>query len=102
MTTRPDALLVPLAVADGPRRSRIPNLDRVSRVCDLAEPILGGDRAAGRRAYVRRQKMQGEYFCSLDPNASLLTPATSPHPGRPRYNWVDVGGGLKYGYLADA
>lgn len=95
---RPDAVLVPHAVADGPRRSRLPNLDRISRVCDLVEPILGGERPR-RTAYVRNQREERKYFCSLDPEAKLLTPNSSPHPGRPRYHWVPVGD-LEYGYLA--
>lgn len=99
-TSRPDAVLVPhAAVPAGPRTSVVPNLDKVSRICDLVEPILGG-RRPDRTAFIRNQKDDRAYFCSLDPSATLLTSTSSPLPGRPRYDWIDVGG-LQYGYLRD-
>jgi hypothetical protein len=102
---RPDAILVPHdnhSVAAGSTRgaaAAVPNLDKISLICDLVEPLLGGSRPS-RTAFVRNQKHERQYFCSLDPTATLLHPAGSPNPGRPRYDWIAVDG-LQHGYLRE-
>lgn len=95
MGTIPDALVLPYAVGDGPKLSPIPNLDKVNRICDVAEPILGVDRSKGEHAYIRNQRETRTYFITRSPHDSL-----QDADGKPRYRWESVGD-YQYGYLDD-
>lgn len=98
---KPDALMIPESAADGPVVSKLKDLDKIKRICGIAEPILGLDRDKGEFAYARHQKRQKAYFVSGDVKAQLYHPHDSELAGKPRYRWEPVGE-LQYGYLIDA
>lgn len=63
------------------------------RLCDIAEPLLGVDRSAGERAYVRVQ--DGTWiFITKDPMDTLFFA-----DGTPRYEWTDGPDGIRRGRL---
>lgn len=92
-TAVPDAILVPEKLKRG--RTLI---ERIHSVLDIAEPILGVDRAGGERAYVRRQG-DGGLFITRSPADTMFWPLESPLRGRPRYCWIPGGDGIRRGYL---
>jgi hypothetical protein len=89
----PDALFIPESLKRG-RTLR----ERIDSVLDLAEPILGVDRAKGERAWIRRQP-GGMLFVSRDPNDTICHPDASPFRGRHRYAWVAGADGIRRGWL---
>jgi hypothetical protein len=93
---KPDALLIPESFRVGKT-----TLDRVDSVCTLAEGILGGDRAGGVTAYVRRQPAGRKMFVTLDPMDQLHFEKGSGNRGS-RYTWKPQENGIEYGYLVDA
>jgi len=89
----PDALFLP---ANRKRGSRM--IDRVSSVADIAEPLLGGDRSAGRIARIRN--MPNEWlFVTLDVSDTINFPRDHLRAGQPRYAWVNQPDGSRFGYL---
>lgn len=80
--------------------------ERLRSVLAIAEPLLGIDRRAGGRGYVRvlragRPRGDGWLYITASPDDTLMFPADAPPPlrNRPRYDWVDGPGGIKVGYL---
>lgn len=93
---RPDALLVPASMRKGERV-----FERVASICDVAEPLLEIDRAAGERAWIRTQP-NGTLFVTRDPFDTLNFPRDHPHHGRPRYHWGRPRrDGITLGYLVE-
>ena len=60
--------------------------DRVASIVSITEPILGVDRAAGERAWIRQQP-HGQLFITRDPADTIITPRDHPLSGQPRYRW---------------
>jgi hypothetical protein len=81
--------------------------ERLRSILAIAEPILGVDRAAGERGWVRVIKSTDArrpdpwLFVTRDPNDTLLFPvAAPPHLAqKPRYDWVEGPSGIRLGYL---
>ena len=73
-------------------------VERVGSICDLAEPLLGVDRAAGQHAWVRQQP-HGWLFVTRDNRDTINYPNNHPRSGHPRYDWVDGDDGIRRGYL---
>jgi hypothetical protein len=94
--TIPDALLLPETLKAGARQ-----IDRINSILDVAEPILGVDRARGERAYIRRQP-GGRLFITRAPADTLLHPLGHPLEGRARYRWTPRPDGVELGYLEEA
>jgi hypothetical protein len=92
----PDALFLP----EGPYKRGRRLIDRIHSILEIAEPLLGVDREAGQRAWIRRQE-GGWLFITRDPNDTIYHPLTSPLRGRDRYTWVMGPDGIKRGYLKD-
>lgn len=91
----PDALFMPESLKRG-KCFR----DRINSVLDLAEPILGVDRASGGHAYVRKHT-GGQLFITRDPMDTIYHITTSPFRGRDRYHWIDGPDRIRRGYLTD-
>ncbi len=89
----PDALFIPEKMKRG--RSLY---ERMNSIFEIAESILGVDRARGERAYVRRQG-DGWLFVTRDPHDTIYFPLVSPLRGRPRYHWLDGVDGIRRGHL---
>jgi hypothetical protein len=92
---RPDALFLPETVKSGSRLS-----DRVTAVCRVAEPLLVVDRAAGERAYIRRQP-HGRLFVTRDPLDTIFFPTGHLRSGQPRYRWERQADGAEIGFLIE-
>jgi hypothetical protein len=92
----PDALLVPETLKAGARL-----LDRINSILNVAEPILGVDRALDERGYIRRQP-GGRLFITKDPADTLLHPLGHPREGSERYRWSARPDGIELGYLEEA
>jgi hypothetical protein len=92
---RPDALFLPESLKVGPTI-----FARVDSVCDVAEPLLEVDRAAGERAWIRTQP-HGRLFITRDPADTILYPTNHPKSGQPRYRWENREGGVEVGYLLE-
>jgi hypothetical protein len=75
-------------------------IDRINSICEIAEPLLGVDRNAGQRAWIRRQ-YGGWLFITRDPEDTIYYPLSSPLRGRDRYAWVMGSDGIKRGYLTE-
>jgi hypothetical protein len=90
---RPDALILPAARKSGARMS-----ERVRSVCDIAEPLLGVDFAAGERAWIRQQP-HGRLFITRNIQDTMLFALDHPRSGQPRYRWVPQADGSEWGYL---
>ncbi len=73
-------------------------VDRITSICDIAEPLLGIERAAGQRAWIRQQP-HGRLFVTCDPLDTINFPTDHPRSGAPRYDWVDCTDGIRRGYL---
>ncbi len=93
--SRPDALLFPAGRKRGDRL-----VDRVASIAEAAEPILGVDRAAGERAWIRQQP-HGRLFISREPADTILFPIDHRLAGQPRYRWVRQPDGSEWGYLIE-
>ena len=93
MDKLPDALMIPEGLKTGSRMS-----DRVASVGDIAEPLLGVDRAQGERAYIRIQP-GGRLFVTKDVHDTILFPKGHDRDGRPRYRWQKQEDGIELGYL---
>jgi hypothetical protein len=91
---RPDALILPADRKAGVRMS-----ERVRSICGIAEPLLGVDRGAGERAWIRQQP-HGCLFITRDNTDTMLFPLDHPRAGQPRYRWVRQPDGVEVGYLA--
>jgi hypothetical protein len=89
----PDALFVPERMKHGDSV-----IERVNSILRFAEPMLGIDRNAGGRAYIRRQG-HGVLFISPDLSDSINFPLNTPFRCRPRYRWIDRPDGIRLGYL---
>jgi hypothetical protein len=73
-------------------------VDRVASIADIAEPILGVDRARGERAYIRLQG-NGKLFISMSTYDTINFPKNHERDGQPRYRWVIQPDGSEFGYL---
>lgn len=91
----PDALLLPEAWKTGQSQ-----LDRIDSILAIAEPLLNLDRAAGQKAYIRRQP-GGRLFVTADPTDTLRFPLGHPREGNPRYRWVARDDGSEHGFLVE-
>src|SRR5262245_22651183 len=91
----PDALFLRESVKRG--RTQI---ERINSVLDIAEPILGGERAKGERGWIRRQP-GGWLFITKDPRGTIYWPLDNPLRGKDRYVWVDGGDGMRRGWLTE-
>ncbi len=89
----PDALMLPETIKSGSRMS-----DRVASIADIAEPLLGVDRAKGEGAYIRLQG-NGKLFISRSIFDTINFPRDHPRDGQPRYRWVAQPDGSEFGYL---
>jgi hypothetical protein len=92
---RPDALFLPETVKSGGRI-----FDRIAAVSKIAEPLLEVDRAAGERAYIRKQP-HGRLFVTRDPNDTIFFPTGHARSGTPRYRWEKRDGGVEVGFLLE-
>jgi hypothetical protein len=91
----PDALLLPESWKSGRT-----HLDRIDSILAIAEPLLGVDRAEGRKAYIRRQP-GGRLFVTADPKDTLCFPLSHAREGMPRYRWVVQEDGSEHGFLVE-
>ena len=73
-------------------------IDRVASIADVAEPLLGVDRARGERAYIRLQG-NGKLFVSKSIFDTIQFPKGHDRDGQPRYRWVAQPDGSEFGYL---
>jgi hypothetical protein len=89
----PDALMLPAGVKRGARM-----VERVASICEIAEPLLGVDRAAGQHAWIRQQP-HGRLFVTRDDRDTINYPIEHPRSGQPRYDWVDGADGIRLGFL---
>jgi hypothetical protein len=89
----PDALFIPEKMKRGRTL-----YERMNSIFEIAESLLGVDRARGERAYVRRQG-DGWLFVTRDPHDTIYFPLASPLRGRPRYHWLDGADGIRRGHL---
>jgi hypothetical protein len=94
-TKRPDALMLSESRKSGARL-----LDRVASIVDIAEPLLGVDRACGERAYIRLQG-NGRLFITRSTLDTINFPKDHARDGQPRYRWVPQPDGSELGYLID-
>lgn len=92
----PDALILSTAAKQGARM-----VDRVARICEIAEPILGVDRAAGQHAWIRRTMQTGVLFITRDPADTMLFPRDHPRSGQDRYRWEIASNQMQYGWLVE-
>lgn len=91
-----DALMIPQGLRAG-RTFK----ERLFNILDVAEPLLGVDRAAGGRAYLR-PPVPGSaelMFCSPSPDDTINFPIRHPRSGQPRYRWEPGPEGIRLGYL---
>jgi hypothetical protein len=96
----PDALLIPESFKGPKGKGSI--IDRVARVCDLAEPLLAVDRAKGERAYIRPPLFPGQkMFVTKSLDDTMLFPQGERHGGKPRYTWIKQDDGIELGYLVE-
>src|SRR5262249_28937193 len=91
----PDALFISASRKRGPRLA-----DRVASIADIAELLLGADRAAGGRAYIRQQGNDW-LFVTLSPHDTINFPNDHPRSGQPRYTWVNQPDGSRFGYMTE-
>jgi hypothetical protein len=89
----PDALFIPEKMKRGRTL-----YERMNSILEVAEPLLGVDRARGDRAYIRRQG-DGWLFVTRDPHDTIYFPLNTALCGRPRYNWLDEADGIRRGHL---
>jgi hypothetical protein len=89
----PDALFIPEKMKRGRTL-----YERMNSILEVAEPLLGVDRARGDRAYIRRQG-EGWLFVTRDPHDTIYFPLNTALRGRPRYNWLDEADGIRRGHL---
>jgi hypothetical protein len=100
-----DAVYVPGSLRRG---NTMP--ERLRSVLAIAEPLLGVDRRAGERGYVRVLKFGDPrrpdvwLFVTKSTDDLLLFPKSPPGPlsGQPRYDWIDGPSGVKLGFLKTA
>jgi len=92
---RPDALFLSASRKRGARL-----VDRVGSIADIAELLLGADRSAGQRAYIRQQGNDW-LFVSLAVEDTIFFPTSHPRSGQPRYAWVNQPDGSRFGYLVE-
>lgn len=92
----PDALFVPERLKRGATQ-----YERICSILDLAEPILGVNREAGEKGYIRKQG-DGWLFITKDPEDLIGFPNNTPLRGRPRYDWVEGHDGIRRGFLTPA
>jgi hypothetical protein len=91
--SKPDALMVAPGLAQGKHLK-----DRINAVLAVVEPLLGVDRDAGERAYIRKQ--HGDHlFITKDPFDTMFHPTGSDRAGKPRYRWEPREDGIKLGYI---
>jgi hypothetical protein len=94
--SRPDALFLPDS-AKGAGRI----FDRIAAVSRIAEPLLGVDRRAGEKAYIRNMPVGQRMFITRDPADTVLFPTGHPRSGQPRYRWERQADGTEIGYLME-
>jgi hypothetical protein len=92
---RPDALMLS---SNQKRGARL--IDRVASIAEIAEPILGVDRAAGERAWIRQQP-HGQLFITRDLADTICFARDHRLSGQPRYRWEKQCDGSEWGYLID-
>ncbi len=89
----PDAIMMPATMKAG--RNRFEKTYSVSRI---AEPILEVDYAAGERAWIKAQA--GDWlFITKNREDTIYMSDRSGAGGRPRYEWIPRGDGIRFGYL---
>jgi hypothetical protein len=94
---RPHALMIPSSMKSGTRFA-----DRVSSICDIAEPLLGLDRKKGQTAMVRFLPPAGEVcFVTGDINDTINFPKTHSRTDTPRYRWETQPNGIRFGFKVD-
>lgn len=83
--TAADALFVAERIKSG--RTQV---ERIRSVLEIAEPLLGVDRDAGQRGYIRKQQ-DNWLFITRDTADTIYFPLQAPPQlrGRPRYRWID-------------
>jgi len=74
--------------------------DRVASIAEVAEPLLGVNRANGGRAWIRQQP-HGKLFVTRDPADTILFPRDHPLSGQPRYRWESQEDGSQRGWLVE-
>jgi hypothetical protein len=96
MNPNPDALMLPQDRKQGARM-----VDRVASIADIAEPLLGIDRARGERAYIRLQP-NGKLFITPSVLDTIFFPKDHERDGLSRYLWIIQPDGSELGYLVDS
>ncbi len=92
----PDALFLPPRLREG--RSRF---ERVYAVSRIAEPLLEVNYAAGERAWIR--KMHDDWmFVTKSMEDTIYMTDSSGMSGKSRYEWINRGDGVRFGYLTAA
>jgi hypothetical protein len=91
----PDALFLPEALKRGGRM-----IDRVASIADVAEPLLGVNRARGERAYIRLQG-NGKLFITKSVTDTIYFPKSHLRECQPRYRWELQPDGAEFGYLVE-
>ncbi len=92
----PDALFLPPSFRVGRTR-----FERVHAVSRIAEPLLEVNYAAGERAWIR--KMHDNWmFITKSMEDTIYMVDDSGMPGKSRYEWINRGDGIRFGYLTDA
>jgi hypothetical protein len=89
----PDALFIPEKMKRGRTL-----YERMNSILEIAEPLLGVDRARGDRAYIRRQG-DGWLFVTRDSHDTIYFPLNSALRGRPQYHWLDGADGIRRGHF---
>jgi hypothetical protein len=91
----PDALMLPATLKKGGRLA-----DRVKSITDVAEPLLGLDRPAGQRAWIRQQP-HGRLFITASTEDTIYFARDHAKAGQPRYRWERRDDGVELGYLVE-
>jgi len=74
--------------------------ERVRSITDIAEPLLGVDRLAGERAWIRQQGADW-LFITKNPRDTIFFPNDHPRSGQNRYAWLNQPDGSRFGYLVE-
>jgi hypothetical protein len=92
---KPDALFLSAHVKKGARF-----VNRVASIANIAEPLLGVDRAKNQRAHIRVQPGH-KLFITASEHDTILFPKWHDRDGEPRYDWQKQDDGSEFGYLVD-
>lgn len=93
-TTRPDAIMMPAHCGVGEN-----DFDRLLDMREVARRHLRVNLDARELAYCRPLSAGQGWFCTRDMADTILFPHGHERAGLPRYDWADMGNGIRYGTL---